>query len=414
MTIEFGPTGQLARVTAVDGGTGLVCFDLRNGTSGSFTIDGEMGEEFACGDVLLLFTNDEDQHVERMPPDAWNEEPWVGVVKIKTGDFTIIDTAGRWRTIKTTEAPDYHVGNTVHATPTAGVVRVLSESPIRLLDTPELDEAEIDKFRYCAKSGAQPDFDDFGGLVGVVERARELIEIPLQKHQELSGLGARAIKGVLFTGEPGTGKTMLARIIASQTDAAFFQISGPEIFSKWYGQSERVLRGVFEAAGKEERAIIFFDEIDSIAAKRDDESHEASKRVVAQLLTLMDGFSADSTVVVIAATNRPQDLDVALRRPGRFDWEIEFPYPGEQDRQDILSKAARHLKTEGPLPHEWIARQSRGWSGAELAAIWNEAALLAVKDERGTIREEDYIGGFERVGRARLQASKSGAGGGRT
>ena len=411
MDIEFGPAGQLARVTAVEEGGRLVCFDLRNGNSGFFTIDGETGEEFASGDVLLLVNDNEGQPVERMPSDAWKEELWVGVVKIKTSDFTIIDTAGRWRTIKTTGAPAYQVGNTVHATPTAGVVRVLSDSPIRLIETPELDEAEIDKFRYHAENGTQPDFDDFGGLVEVVERARELIEVPLQKHQEFSDIGARPIKGVLFTGEPGTGKTMLARIIASQADAAFFQISGPEIFSKWYGQSERVLRGVFEAAGEEDRAIIFFDEIDSIAAKRDDESHEASKRVVAQLLTLMDGFSADSKVVVIAATNRPQDLDLALRRPGRFDWEIEFPYPSEQDRRDILGKAARHLKTEGPLPHEWIARQSGGWSGAELAAIWSEAALLAVKDDRGTIREEDYIGGFERVGLARLRAAKSGAGG---
>ena len=119
----------------------------------------------------------------------------------------------------------------------------------------------------------------------------------------------------------------------------------------------------------------------------------------------MDGFSAQTKVVVIAATNRPQDLDLALRRPGRFDWEIEFPYPNESDRADILHKAARDLRTEGPLPHTLIASRSQGWSGAELAAIWSEAALLAVKDGRPTIREEDYVGGFERVGRARAQAA---------
>ena len=119
----------------------------------------------------------------------------------------------------------------------------------------------------------------------------------------------------------------------------------PEIFSKWYGQSEELIRKLFEAARKEEKAIIFFDEIDSVAAQRGNESHEASKRVVAQLLTLMDGFKPETNVVVIAATNRPQDLDVALRRPGRFDWEIEFPYPGESDREDILAKTARRLRT---------------------------------------------------------------------
>ena len=345
-----------------------------------------------------------------MPPDAWTDELWVGVVKIKEPDVTIIDTGGRWRTVDTTQHLDYDVGNTVHATATTGVERVLSKSPIRLLDAPELDEAESDKFRHSPENDTSPTFDDFGGLVGVVERATELIEVPLQKHKELSDIGARPIKGVLFTGEPGTGKTMLARIIASQADAAFFQISGPEIFSKWYGQSEEVLRRIFGAAAKEERAIIFFDEIDSVAAQRDDVSHEASKRVVAQLLTLMDGFSADANVVVIAATNRPQDLDSALRRPGRFDWEIEFPYPNQLDREDILRKAARLLKIEGPLPYEAIAQRSHGWSGAELAAIWSEAALLAVKDDRLTIREEDYLGGFERVARAREQATSTGAG----
>ena len=173
------------------------------------------------------------------------------------------------------------------------------------------------------------------------------------------------------------------------------------IFSKWYGQSEELLRKLFEKAGKQEKAIIFFDEIDSIAAQRGDESHEVSKRVVAQLLTLMDGFASDTNVVVIAATNRPQDLDVALRRPGRFDWEIKFPYPDERDRKDILIKTARCLCTREPLPHAIIAERSAGWSAAELAQIWSEAALLAVQDRRKQIYEEDYIGGFERVSRNR-------------
>ena len=124
----------------------------------------------------------------------------------------------------------------------------------------------------------------------------------------------------------------------------------------------------------------------------------------------MDGFSADTNVVVIAATNRPQDLDLALRRPGRFDWEIEFPHPNELDREDILRKTAQPLRTERALPHESIAKRSHGWSGADLAAIWSEAALLAVKDNRLTIRQEDYMGGFEQLAREREQATRTGAG----
>ena len=202
------------------------------------------------------------------------------------------------------------------------------------------------RFRTEGNSDNQPTFDDFGGFSSVVRRAHELIKLPLERHAELAKIGARAIKGVLFTGPPGTGKTMLARIIAAQADAAFYEISGPEIFSKWYGQSEELLRRIFDAAAKEKRAIIFFDEIDSVAAQRADDAHEASRRVVAQLLTLMDGFDSTRNIVVIAATNRPQDLDIALRRPGRFDWEIEFPLPGKDDRLDILIKIARKLETQ--------------------------------------------------------------------
>ena len=257
-------------------------------------------------------------------------------------------------------------------------------------------------------------FDDFGGLKEVVARARELIEVPLQHRKALSEIRARPIKGVLFTGRPGTGKTMLAQIIAHQSGADFYRISGPEIFSKWVGQSEELLRRLFDKAADSDKAIIFFDEIDSVAAQRDDESHESSTRVVAQMLTLMDGFSSKANVVVIAATNRRQDLDVALLRPGRFDWEIHFPYPNESDREDILVKTARRLQTRETLPHGDIAARTEGWSAAELAAILTEAALLAVEDGRREIDEEDYIGGFQRRSRYReLSAEIRSSGGGR-
>jgi len=398
MSTDVEPTGILARVTATSDGGKTACFDLRNGKSGSLTSD---SETFSVGQVLVVsgdIERNENLSVRKVPDDAWPEETWVGVVKIKLSDLTVIESGGRFRSVPTSSAIEYSVGNTVEAKNQAGVTRVLSEKPIRYIeiDLPELDEGVVERFRTDSRS-LKLDFDDFGGLPAVVSRARELIEVPLEHGKSLQAIGARPVKGVLFTGEPGTGKTMLARIIASQADAAFYEISGPEIFSKWYGQSEELLRKLFDAAGRDNRAIIFFDEIDSIAAQRDDESHEASKRVVAQLLTLMDGFNPDSNVVVIATTNRPQDLDVALRRPGRFDWEIEFPYPDSFDRLDILVKTEKHHRTKGPLPHAVVAAMSDGWSAAELAQIWCEAALLAVEDSRSDIWEEDYIGGYERV-----------------
>ncbi|MXZ48969.1 MAG: 26S protease regulatory subunit [Candidatus Dadabacteria bacterium] len=403
ISIEFGSTGYLVKITAISEDGSRVYFDLRNGNTGSFR---NADQEYSIGEVLLIADNTDNSglKIEKAPNSAWPDALWVGIVKIKLSDITVIDSGGRFRVVPTVTTPSYDIGNTVQAGDVQGVTRVLSETPIKYIDLPEVDDSVIDQFRSEHPNESDLGFDDFGGLPRVVARARELIEVPLANSKSLSAIGARPIKGVLFTGEPGTGKTMLARIIASQSEATFYEISGPVIFSKWYGQSEELLRKLFEKAGEEKKAIIFFDEIDSIAAQRGDESHEASKRVVAQLLTLMDGFASDTSIIVIAATNRPQDLDVALRRPGRFDWEIEFPYPDERDRKDILIKTARRLCTREPLPHAMIAERSAGWSAAELAQIWSEAALLAVQDQRKQIYEEDYIGGFERVSRNRNRA----------
>ena len=398
MSIQLGPTGQLAKVTAISEDGSRVHFDLRSGLSGWME---QLDEEYGIGDVLLLVSEDGRQRAEKIPSSAWPDQLWIGVVRIKSEDFTVITAGGQNRKVRTITDVEYEVGNTVEAGDAQGVVRVLSKTPISLIDLPSLDESVTDEFLWKPPDGTELGFDDFGGLKEVVDRARELIEVPLQNREALSDIGARPIKGVLFTGKPGTGKTLLAQIIAHQSGAEFYRISGPEVFSKWVGQSEELLRKLFDKAAGSDKAIIFFDEIDSVAAKRDDASHESSTRVVAQLLTLMDGFSSKANVVVIAATNRPQDLDVALLRPGRFDWEIHFPYPNRADREDILIKTARRLQTRDPLPHRYIAAKSEGWSAAELAAILTEAALLAVGDGRREIYEEDYIGGYQRRSRYR-------------
>lgn len=387
--VDVGRQGNLARVRHISEDGCQLWVELRSGHFATVT----WGQAFDLdtGDVVVLH----DGAVERAPEDLWVEEQWVGVIKLKLDDVTVVDGGGRWRLLPTTDV-DYSVGNTVAGTDSRGVVRVLHRDPIRLVDFGELDESIVKEFQPPPRD-RQETFQDFGGLPDVVARARELIEVPLEHHERLARIKARPIKGVLFTGEPGTGKTMLARIIANESGATFLEISGPQFISKWVGQSEEILRLLFDYAAKQKRCIIFFDEIDSVAGQRSGDSHESSRRVVAQLLTKMDGFAAADNVVVIAATNRPEDIDVALRRPGRFDWEIHFPYPDRDDREQILRTSERRHRVRSHLPHRYVAGRTEGWSGADLAAIWTEAAGLAAIDERDAIAMEDYLGGYERV-----------------
>lgn len=392
---QMSDLSDIARIRSKSSDGCRLYLEFRNGKTA--TVDSSEYLNFEVGSVV--FVRDADNYIEKAPDDLWPTDSWVGIIRLKLDDITIVDSGGRWKIVDTNCDIAYEEGNTVELKDSCGIIRVLSDKPIKYIDYPVLDSSVTDKFKLNKNN--KETFSDFGGLQHVVDRARELIDISFMNKDTLNQIGSRSIKGVLFTGLPGTGKTMLARIIANNTDSTFYEISGPEVLSKWYGQSEEIIRKLFEDAGKQERAIIFFDEIDSIAGHRSDESHEASKRVVAQLLTLMDGFTIEDNIVIIAATNRPQDIDTALLRPGRFDWEINFPLPSLIDRELILETSARNLSALSPLPHKWVAKETESWSAAELTAIWSEAALLAAADNRTTIIVEDYIGGFERVSEQR-------------
>ena len=395
---ERGTAGSLARVVEVADNGHRIYAEYRNGAIVWISNDLDPFE-FDVGDVILVTDSGE---TDPAPESMWPEEKWIGILSQKVDDGFIAVVNGNYRLVNSTD-PNYRVGNTVEGRGDNQLIRILNENPVRLPDPGGVDEATIATFMAPKDEGGL-DFDDFGGLHAVKERARELIELPLKHHDALGKIGARRIKGVLFTGLPGTGKTMLAQIIANRAGASFYEIRGPEIFSKWYGESEGILRGIFDHASKQERSIIFFDEIDSVATQRA-ESHEASRRVVAQLLSLMDGFTPEENVMVIATTNRPQDIDGALRRPGRLDWEINFPLPGLEDRKEILEVRASKLATAGRLPHDAIAERTDLWSAAELTAIWTEAALIAVSDGgREAIIAEDYVAGYERVEALRLRS----------
>ncbi len=222
-------------------------------------------------------------------------------------------------------------------------------------------------------------YEDIGGLKEEIDAVREMVELPMKHPEVFQKLGVGAPKGVLLTGPPGTGKTLLAKAVATETDSAFFSIAGPEIMSKYYGESEKHIREIFEKAQKNAPAIIFIDEIDSIAPKRGEGTDQTEKRIVAQLLTLMDGLKSRGQLVVMAATNRPEDLDEALRRPGRFDRELKINPPTEEGRKEILQIHTRGMPLGDDVDFNELAERTIGYTGADLEVLSKEAGLKSIK-----------------------------------
>jgi transitional endoplasmic reticulum ATPase len=225
----------------------------------------------------------------------------------------------------------------------------------------------------------QVTYEDIGGLTDEIKKVREMIELPLRHPEIFEKLGIEAPKGVLLYGPPGTGKTLLAKAVANESNAHFISISGPEIMSKFYGESEARLREIFKEAREKSPSIIFVDEIDSIAPKREEVTGEVERRVVSQMLSLMDGLEARGKVIVISATNRPNAIDPALRRPGRFDREIEIKVPDKKGRKDILAIHTRNMPLADDVNVDKVASVSHGYVGADLEYLCKEAAMKCLR-----------------------------------
>ena len=293
---------------------------------------------------------------------------------------------------------------TVTKTRPHGIVKVTSETRLTILNEPAPEGRGLPRTTY----------EDIGGLHEEIQRVREMVELPLRHPELFQRLGIEPPKGVLLHGPPGCGKTLLARAVANESEANFFSINGPEIMSKFYGESEARLREIFQQAQQNSPSIIFIDELDAIAPKREEVTGEVERRVVAQLLALMDGLSGRGNVIVIGATNRPGALDPALRRPGRFDREIEIGVPDKQGRYEILQIHTRGMPLAEDVDLKKLAEMTHGYTGADLAALCRETAMKALRRylpqinleeervppsvlEKMEVKMEDFINAYKEV-----------------
>ncbi len=268
---------------------------------------------------------------------------------------------------------------TVTKTRPHGIIKVTAETKLTILNEPAPEGKGLPRTTY----------EDIGGLQEEIQRVREMVELPLRHPELFQRLGIEPPKGVLLHGPPGCGKTLLARAVANESEANFFSINGPEIMSKFYGESEAKLREIFQQAQQNAPSIIFVDELDAIAPKREEVTGEVERRVVAQLLALMDGLSGRGNVIVIGATNRPGALDPALRRPGRFDREIEIGVPDKQGRHEVLQIHTRGMPLSEGVDLKKLSDMTHGYTGADLAALCRETAMKALRRYLPQINLED-------------------------
>ncbi len=293
---------------------------------------------------------------------------------------------------------------TVSKTRPHGIIKVTTETRLTILNEPAPEGKGLPRTTY----------EDIGGLHEEIQRVREMVELPLRHPELFQRLGIEPPKGVLLHGPPGCGKTLLARAVANESEANFYSINGPEIMSKFYGESEARLREIFQQAQQNAPSIIFVDELDAIAPKREEVTGEVERRVVAQLLALMDGLSGRGNVIVIGATNRPGALDPALRRPGRFDREIEISVPDKKGRYEVLQIHTRGMPLAQDVDLQKLAAMTHGYTGADLSALGRETAMKALRRylpqinleeerippsvlEKMEVTMEDFMGAYKEV-----------------
>jgi transitional endoplasmic reticulum ATPase len=408
--------GKLALVNEMaDSGDLIVGYTDGSGsaTVSNHTDDAEVGDIVEVEETVL----DRGRAVEVVKKGGYDRGRTVGVVEAVFDDTIAVRTENGLIEIS---SPDGTIeeGYTIAITPSQTFSQVLSQNPIEITPKPDLEvdainlnlgsENEEEQEETGQRSLYQPEnieevsFDDIIGLQDAKDRLTEAVSLPMEKPGKMAEFDLEGRFGILFYGPPGTGKTMMAKAAANewQSSDSFFHIGGPEIVSKYYGESERQIRDIFEAAEQkaeeeEEPAVVFIDEIDSVVPRRD-RADETERRIVAQFLSELDGLEDRGDIVVIGATNLIEVIDPAVRRPGRFDEEIEFSLPDAGERRSILKVHSKNMPVSPSVDFQDIAERTRGWSGADLESIVKKAGLIAAKEDRPDVHHEDFMIALER------------------
>jgi transitional endoplasmic reticulum ATPase len=357
------------------------------------------------GEVYYVPDNTSSEDLEKLQSDYWpNQGSDIATVLEVSDDgaTAILEVNGKMTAVPQRTEPPFESGQTVAYSSEGEPGAVLTSKPIDRhglhREAPGLDPSIM----LVEPADIDVQLSDFGGSADLVGRALDLVRVALDPRQLMDRIGVNPVKGILFSGPSGTGKTHLARALSREAGAKFYLIDGPEIINKWVGESEQRLRDLFDHAAANAPAMIFFDELDSIVSRRGTDAPEYVTRFVGQFLTVLDGFDSSKGLLVIAATNLPGALDTALLRPGRLSFKVEFDgHPDSDDRLSILRASSRRVRGAGNADLETLVDETGGWTAAEISMIWTEAGVLAALDGRDNLNAEDIREGQARAKRNR-------------
>lgn len=398
------PDGRIGRVRAVDEESERVFVDFPKGITGWFVPDNVA--DWTRGDVCFISDNE----VEKVARSLWAGGHDVAEVKSVRNGEVVVAMDGKLQNFSQRNPDPFEVGQVLRVEADGGLGAVVGDEPIETITVSHShDDFDVADLMVSEERLAAIKMDMVGGSDSIKTRALNLVRVALDPRDRIGQIGVKPVKGILFAGPSGTGKTYLAKALASEMGARLYEISGPAIEGELVGQAERRLRDLFHHAAANRPAILFFDEIDSLFNQRGDGSNQHTNRLVGQFLAQLDGFTEYPQVLVIATTNLPGALDKALLRPGRLSHKLIFTLPDESDRFQILAAQARQARVADgqAVDLDKLVELTHGWSAADLGGIWTEAGVLASLDKRTELIGEDVFEALGEVQRVQVDAQSS-------